>query len=164
MRTVVVALTKGAIALVDAADIPIVRPYLWYLTSRGYAARTARDGGGVILMHREILCAPSGAEVDHANLDTLDNRRSNLRLCTHAQNMANRGPIGGRRFKGVYMQRDTRGFRAEFAGEYLGVFDSEVEAALAYDRRALERYGAFARLNFPGVGQSGQSSDSLTLV
>jgi len=148
MRTVVVHLTKGAFALIDAVDVPIVQPYRWHLTSAGYAARTEK-GIGCVLMHRAILGASCGPQVDHRNGDRLDNRRSNIRPCTASENSANRAPFEGRKYKGVVGPDKHGGFRAEIADEYIGYFKTEIEAAVAYDVRAVERYGDFARLNFP---------------
>lgn len=110
-------------------------------------------------MHRAILVAPSGAEVDHINGNGLDNRRSNLRLAT--VNM-NRWNMNGRRsastYKGVSLVPDGSGmWRARICflskKQELGKYDNEADAARAYDRRARELHGEFARLNFPGLGE-----------
>ena len=95
--------------------------------------------------------------VDHANGDTLDNRRDNLRLCTAAQNQMN--SIGQRRrlsrFKGVSPGRGTMTgkWKASICRDgkdrHLGYFTTEEEAGRAYDREARILFGSFARLNFP---------------
>jgi hypothetical protein len=100
-------------------------------------------------MHRLIMQAPKGMVVDHINGNGLDNRRCNLRLCTPAQNRRNRHKhAGGRsRFLGVSPCGDK--WNARVAGRYLGLFDDEVEAAKARDRKARQLYGEHAWLNFP---------------
>lgn len=96
--------------------------------------------------------AVRGQIVDHINGNGLDNRRENLRLATARENALNSRPRKGRsKFKGVYL--DTlRGnwyvqIRAKGRGRYVGSFWSELDAARAYNKAALEHYGEFARLN-----------------
>jgi hypothetical protein len=111
-------------------------------------------------MHRVILAAPNGVEVDHRSGDGLDNRRANLRLATHAQNHQNRTrKILGctSRHKGVHMHCGR--WQARIADgpvvdghakrRSLGHFDSEDAAGRAYDAAALVSFGEFASLNFP---------------
>lgn len=105
----------------------------------------------VVSLHRLVMRARPGQIVDHRNSDRLDNRKSNLRLCTTAENIANMDIRGGSsRFKGVYRDRDGR-WHAQIGHQSrrynLGKFKSEVDAARAYDAKALELFGEFARLN-----------------
>jgi len=139
-------------AYVDAADYEWLSRHSWRLIS-GYAGR--HEKGKSVLMHREIMQAPAGMVVDHFDANRANNCRFNLRVCTPAENQRNqrkhRG--SGSRFKGVYYHKKARKWCAEcrFTGTqyYLGLFDDEVEAAQAYDRKAVELFGEFARLNFP---------------
>jgi hypothetical protein len=93
-----IPLTQGYVALVDDEDYEELSKYKWhvwkrYSNSRPYAVRhhTKQDGTHTtVKMHRQVTGAPPDAEVDHRNHDTLDNRRSNLRLVTHTQNQQNR--------------------------------------------------------------------------
>ena len=90
--------------------------------------------------------------MDHIDRNRLNHRRCNLRVCTRQQNQANVGPCGGSsRFVGV--SRCGKKWRAqiEYQGKtlYLGLFDNEVEAAKARDRKAYEIHGPYAHLNFP---------------
>lgn len=108
-------------------------------------------------MHRLILAAPPHLFVDHVSGDTLDNRRSNLRLATNAQNQQNAsGRAGSSRFKGVSWDRGKERWRVAFRWDgkhhFVGTFADEEEAARAYDAAILPLAGEFARLNFSASG------------
>jgi hypothetical protein len=147
-----VALGDGCYAYVDAADYEWLNQWHWYLDS-GYAAR--HEKGKTILMHRLIMQPPEGMLVDHVDGNRANNCRVNLRVCTRLENTRNRRAHGdsASRFKGVRRCKRTGRWYARlcFRGQrmWLGYFDSEVEAARAYDRQAVELFGAFARPNFP---------------
>lgn len=148
-----IALANGRFAIVDAADYEWLSQYKWFLVGNGYAAR--REKGKTILMHREIMQAPEGMVVDHIDGNPMNSRRANLRTCTSAENMHNTAKRTGAtsRFKGVYFNRRVGKWcaRIQFKGKdfWLGYFDDELEAAHAYDRKAVELGIEFARLNFP---------------
>lgn len=91
MDSVRIPLTQGKFALVDAEDASQLSAHKWHavLIHRAWYAAT-HGSSGRIYMHKFLLVAPTGFEVDHINGDGLDNRRSvNLRLATHQQNLAN---------------------------------------------------------------------------
>lgn len=158
-----IPLTQGAIAIVDDEDFEHVSAYKWrvnryryvsYASHSYYIGRTesGRKEVGSVLMHRLIMNAPEGVEVDHRNGDGLDNRRANLRLCTVSQNQQNR----------IQLPRNTSGFRgvtrikkyanrwqASIGNLYIGWYATPEAAAHAYDAKARELYGEFARPNFP---------------
>jgi hypothetical protein len=153
MKTI--QLTRGKVALVDDEDHEYLSQWKWYaLKTKNafYAVRAVRTPTGqkAVLMHRAILRCPQGKETDHIDHDGLNNQRSNLRICTKAENMHNRRPQGGAsRFKGVVWSKVGHKWAARIKHTYLGLFTDEVDAARAYDRAARELFGAFARPNFP---------------
>lgn len=104
-------------------------------------------------MHRIIVDAPAGMVVDHINHDALDNRRANLRVCTQSQNLGNQiRKLGSSKYKGVSWHKAAQKWHARIqkndAHVSLGLFDSETDAARAYDSAAREHFGEFALCNF----------------
>lgn len=155
-----IPLTRGRFAIVDAADYETLSKHRWYWqASRNGSGYAGRGGGGTprVLMHRQIAGPPKGMVVDHIDGNGLNNRRSNLRVCTTRQNLLNRGPSRERRekghFKGVYFRPGSSRphVAIRYRGKYVhvGTFATAAEAARAYDRKALELFGEFAYLNFP---------------
>lgn len=154
-----ITLTKGLVATVDPEDYEWLRGFRWHATtSRGktYAATTVN--GKSVSMHRMIMNPPPGMQVDHKSKDRLNNRRDNLRLATARQNRHNTGPSRKRKgrpkssqFVGVTRHGDKWKVKIKHEGveHFLGYFDDEIEAALAWDAKAKELRGDFAYLNFP---------------
>lgn len=159
-----IPLTRGQVALVDDEDYERLACFKWFAfrtasTNRYYAARGIRyrkpDGRvsvRLVFMHNQIMGPESEKEVDHANRDSLDNQRSNLRFATRAQNQAN---VTSRRmsrsgFRGVYPMRNGRFYAMVRRGGrlvHLGVFADAIEAARAWNDAARKTYGEFAVLN-----------------
>ena len=152
-----IKLTWGKWAIVDAEDYDRLRTYKWCGVEEGrsWYAKTFQRDGLPLWMHRLILDAPKGLVVDHIDHDGLNNRKTNLRLCTNAQNQQNRRPHRGgtSRYKGVHRVKSRNKFRASLTHNgkrfQLGYFNSEIDAAKAYDKKAREVFGEFAYLNFP---------------
>jgi hypothetical protein len=147
-----IPLGDGFYAYVDAADYQWLSQWQWHMHG-GYAAR--REKGKRVYMHRQIMHPRKDKLVDHVDGNRANNCRSNLRICNHKENQRNqRKQAGARsRFKGVYYDKRCSKWFAQcwYAGRLhaLGFFGDQVEAARAYDRAAAERFGEFARLNFP---------------
>lgn len=142
-------------AIVDSADLNRLTPFAWHLCG-GYAKTRCTVNGRrlYIYMHRLVLGAESGTQVDHINRDRLDNRRSNLRLASHVQQCGNVGMSRNNTsgFKGVHQARSGRWVARigiDHRNVCLGTFDDPAEAARAYDSAARERFGEFACTNFP---------------
>lgn len=148
-----ITLTRGHVAIVDDADFYRLITWKWCSNGR-YAMR--REAGRSIFMHRQLLAAPAGMVPDHISGDTFDNRRDNLRLCTHAQNMRNRRSKGGSTgFKGVKRIKATGKYSALLmlngVTRRSACFCTAIGAALAYDAMAREFHGEFAAVNFPDL-------------
>ncbi len=148
-----IPLTGGLYAYVDAADYEWLSQYRWRLSSSGYVVR--REKRKLIFMHRQIMQPPKRVPVDHRDGSRLNNCRSNLRVCTLQENAQNRVKRLGcaSRFKGVHRAPDRPKWTAghQFKGDriWLGYFDEEIEAARAYDYRAVECCGELAWVNLP---------------
>jgi hypothetical protein len=159
-----IELTKGLFAVVDEDDHESLSGFKWYAQKGGkkwYASRRGtmkeNECKTIILMHRQIACPPDGLDIDHWNGNSLDNRKGNLRQCTHAQNLANKGKSIYKRelhskYKGVIKYKDcwqAFGFPGGQKVEFIGTYLTEEDAALAADRFAKRKWGEFAKTNFP---------------
>lgn len=158
-NTKLISLTQGKHAIVDANDFDWLNQWKWNYHKFGYAIRTQhvamlnrKQKKTGIRMHRLIMNAPAGSDVDHINGNTLDNRRCNLRLCTRSQNMMNQKKTRGlSKYKGVYLNGERNKWMARLKINrrtiFLGRFSSQEEAALAYNNAAKKYFGQFAKLN-----------------
>lgn len=152
MKTILTG--KGEEILVDDEDFEKLSFYKWRTHTNGYVRTETFDNGrkSRILMHRLVLglTEGDGLIVDHINGVKTDNRRSNLRICTHAENLRNRGAPRSNKtgFKGVSFHSRNKRFYAEIKvngkRKYLGYFDSAQEAHAAYCVAAIELHGEFA--------------------
>lgn len=148
-----IELTKGYVTKVDPEWYDMLAGIKWSY-KKGYAITQYGKKRHLESMHRVILGAPNGMQVDHINGDRLDNRSGNLRLCTGLQNSKNRTSAWGKsQYKGV-LERSYGGkskWSAKICSNskvyYLGVFTTEEEAAKAYNAAAKRLHGDFAFLN-----------------
>jgi hypothetical protein len=141
--------------LVSPQDSYVLESRVWTIR-RGKPGHTsyaiARVGGRMTFLHVFIMQPIHGLHVDHVNGNGLDNRRENLRIVSHSQNMQNaRSLRGASRFKGVAKHNNTSKWRAYISIArrqiHLGMFDTEIAAARAYNAAALAHFGKYAKLN-----------------
>ncbi|MGA2270302.1 MAG: HNH endonuclease [Bryobacteraceae bacterium] len=165
MNTVRIPLSKSPrFAVIDVEDAPIVLTRKWHEFRCDNAVYAASNKpiiiGGIsyTLMHRLILRAKPGMDVDHRDRDGLDNRRSQLRCCSRQQNNWNSIPRAGTSaYKGVSWHKEKHTWRAFIKNpgtrrfQHLGYFRVELDAARAYDEAAVRYFGEFARLNLAGL-------------
>lgn len=156
-----IPLTQGYKTKVSIEDYDEVKKHSWHTltTKTGFiTAGTTDNNHRIILLSRFIMKPPKGMVVDHINHDTLDNRRENLRVCTHQENHFNtklsknstgyKGVrainqlIKGRKYTYYYAQIQHNEKRL-----HLGSFKNPEDAAKAYDKKALELFGEFALTN-----------------
>lgn len=154
----VLVTSKGEEILCDNADVPFLSGYTWHVdhsSGKAYARAMTRTDGiqSHVKMHRLLLSAPEGVLVDHWNGNGLDNRRENLRLATHAQNICNSKRYSHNKsgYKGVYAEPKRGRWSAQIRVDkkliYLGSFENVLDAARAYNEAALLHFGEFARIN-----------------
>lgn len=153
-------LTQGKATLVDDDMYEYLNQWKWRYHSGGYASRSEHVSGSKknrimrhIYLHRFIMNTPEQMETDHINGNRLDNRKSNLRICTNKQNGHNmsitkRNSSG---YKGVFWDKKRNKWYAYISlGEkdkYLGLFVVKEDAARAWNEAAKKYYGEYARLN-----------------
>lgn len=154
MKTI--PLSGGGYALISDRDYPYLKQFTWWQkrvpdSDLVYARR--QDKGEEIPMHREIMGDPKGVFIDHRDGNGLNNTRSNLRHCTHSQNMQNKRMYKNNTagYKGVSPDSYSGWWKAQITINgrrvCLGYFHTKEEAAIYYNEAAKEHYGAFARLN-----------------
>lgn len=153
-------LTNGHVTIIDDDDFEKVSKYRWCANKMGknkiYACRSIYVEKGktkVISLHRFILgVEDSQLQIDHINGDSLDNRKENLRVCTGVENRLNRNKTvqNTSGYKGVFKTYNNR-WRAQIGWKnkklYLGSYKTKEEAALAYNKKAVELFGEYANLN-----------------
>lgn len=155
-----IKLSKEMVTLVDEEDYEWLNQWKWCVCKIGnnyYATRNVKNKGTQtsIRMHRLIMDAQKGVYVDHVDIDSLNNQRYNLRICTNAQNAMNQKKVLRDRFtskyKGVSWHKSNKRWCANITinrkSNSLGSFKCETRAALAYDKKAKEIFKEYARTN-----------------
>lgn len=158
-NTKLIPLTQGKFAIVDEADYEWLMQWKWCYHHGGYAVRTqhieytnGKQKQKTIMMHRVIIDAADNCSVDHIDTNRLHNVRNNLRCATPMQNHRNRRKTRGTsQYKGVWRNEKSKNWTAKITVNkkqiYLGSFNSEIDAAKAYNIAALKYFGVFARIN-----------------
>ena len=157
----IIQLTQRKITLVDDQDFLRVSAFKWHASKQKnswIAASNMLINGKrrPVPLHRFILNAPSRFDVDHKNGDSLDNRRNNLRICEHIKNTQafhTKRKNTASKYRGVSWHKAGCFWTAQICPNWkkihLGCFQSEIEAAKAYDAAAKQMFGSFASPNFP---------------
>ncbi len=150
--------------IVDDCDFEWLTQYSWNYSpgpNTGYARRTLwlpNKTCRTIRIHTVVyglIDSNYKGRIDHKNGDGLDNRRTNLRPATNAQNIANGRHQLGRssQYRGVCWHKRSKKWRAQITKnkktKWLGDFDDEKSAALVYDIAAFNQSKDYAQLNFP---------------
>jgi len=165
----IIPLTKGLRAIVSPEDYDRLSNFNWYMSKARHTiyAQCAVKSNTVsrrqrhISMHREVLGVFDDRFVDHQNHNGLDNRRSNLRIATAAENGWNRKKTSAKctsQFKGVCWWKKGSKWRTQGTHNgkqvIIGEFENEIDAAKAYDDWAKKTFGQFAALNFPSENKN----------
>lgn len=148
-------LTRGQVALVDDEDFEYLNQFKWCVQKGKntlYAVRNNYNNGksATQYMHGAIL---NGKGIDHIDHNGLNNQRSNLRLCSQSENSMNTQKYANKSssFKGVSFHKLSGKWRAYIMingkETHLGYFTSEIEAAKAYNTKAIALFCEFANLN-----------------
>lgn len=154
-----IKLTQNKYALVDDADFAMLNQYKWYAhkdKNTFYAIRNGKMKNGkrekTIFMHREILKPKDTFEIDHRDMNGLNNQQKNLRECTSTENKRNRKIMktNNSGFKGVSFHKQTKKWQANitFGNKQitLGRFLNKIEAYKAYVGACKKYHNKFARL------------------
>jgi hypothetical protein len=143
---------KGEAFLFSRSDFEVVKNYTWYISKRGYVTTNVKRIATP--MHKILLKDTDGFDVDHISGNKLDNRRGNLRICTHQENMFNQRLRRNNTsvFIGVSLMKSVGRYEAylHYNGKkhHLGLHDSPVDAAIARDNAVKKYFGEYANLNF----------------
>jgi hypothetical protein len=150
---------KGKVVLIDLEDSVLFESRTWRINDYGYvySSKTRIGHKKQIFLHRFILGYSGELLVDHINRNKLDNRKSNLRLVTATQNVANSVKQNNcsSKYKGVAWRKDRKKWHAQILINnkhvHIGYFNDETEAAKAYDSYVMKYKCEYASINFPTV-------------
>ncbi len=155
-KTCQVFFRDGNSFLIDAEDLKLIEGVSWSRGKRGYpVSHTSRkdpNGHKAITLHRLLLGFPKEMDIDHISGDKMDNRKSNLRVCTHEQNMFNQKlRATNSSGNGVSYHKQARKFEAyihiDGKKKYLGLYSSLESASAARDAATRQYCGEYGRLN-----------------
>lgn len=144
-----IILPRGKVVLIDDEDFEKIKKYKWHF-ALGYAKTNIPGKKSPQLMHRIILNAPVGMDVDHINGNGLDNRKKNIRICTHSQNLFNQGKYKNNTsgLKGVSIHRNKWIAKISVKGKRieLGYFKTKELAYKAYCIACKKYHGEYSHL------------------
>lgn len=150
----IIKLTRGKETWIDDCDYERISRHQWHAQKdyNTWYAKTYIEGK-IVLLHRFILNPPDNVEIDHRDGNALDNRRFNIRECSHSENMHNQRPQVNKssRYKGVSWDKSRSKWYAQIRinskQKSLGHFSDENEAAKVYNEAAKKLFGQFAYIN-----------------
>lgn len=157
-----IILSNGMIAIVDDEDFEELNKYKWHYSigssqRKGYARRMKMTDRKTrrIYMHRVIMGLDGNPDrtfmVDHIDRNPLNNSKENLRICTLGENLRNKSKkINGQfRYMGIRKARKLFAAQITHNGNHicLGTYQTQEEAALAYNKKKIELHGEFANFN-----------------
>jgi hypothetical protein len=153
-----ITMTNGVRTIVDDDMHEMYGKYNWTQHTKGFACRSMKMEGKwkTVFLHRLVMNVPQGKEVDHINGDRLDNKKSNLRICSREDNAKNRMKRydSQQPFKGIRLRKGRWevNLQCDKKAYYLGRYNTAIEAAKVYDKYAKKYFGQFARFNLNETG------------
>jgi len=142
----IIPLTKGYEALVDDEDYQSVIQYSWHSKIVPHTVYARRSfSSGTQSLHQFVM---NGIEIDHIDRNGLNCQKHNLRFATRSIQAINRKHKN--KYRGVFATKNKWIAQLKFQGvvHYFGIFNTDEEAAKAYDKGAKQIHGEFAILNF----------------
>lgn len=147
-----IKLSQGKVTLVDDEDYVYLVQFNWSASKPGgskYYRAVRMNKNKLEFMHRVIMNTPDGLFVDHIDHDSLNNQKYNLRNCTKSENNQNKS--SNKKYQGIYWDKANSKYKAQIMINYrqisLGRYSTAEEAALAYNKAAIEYYGSGAKIN-----------------
>lgn len=147
-------MTQNLFAKVDDDDYDYLNQWKWFAQKDKYTHYARRMLSSknkkrqTISMHSLLVNAN---RIDHKDGDGLNNQKENLRPATRSQNATN-FKSRKKKLKGIFWIEKTKKWRAIIGFNkttiHLGYFENELDAAKAYDIKAKELFGEFAKTNF----------------
>lgn len=139
---------------VDDEDYPILSRYAWHIDAKGYVVTSFANT--TVRLHRMILNPHKKVQIDHKDNNKRNNQKFNLRPCDNSLNQMNTfkrvyATPTSSNYKGVHWKNSEGKWQARIGHNnkryHLGYHECEHEAAKAYNKRAIELFGEFAKLN-----------------